>query len=259
VADLRLCFVVVLAVALIAATVPPIGLSVSIKRTANELLAPVTVTIGLRNPGQVPVIVSFLTTDLYEIEVRDENTQLYSSLFGHKAIEIERRIPLPPGATSLGSLVWDATTNDRRSLAPGTYTLRVSILGSIVHPSSDSPIAFATPLAIASAKALKDGTAVTVAGVSQLIAGVPTLVGDDGDTIRLSRLARPRAQGRYVVRGYISKVSDAITLGVERAIPAFDNLDPEATPPAPRPAMSFPPITPSPRSSRFSPSPRSSR
>ncbi len=236
--------------ALLAATVPPLGLVVNLTRPSNDLLVPITIGIGLRNPGQTPIVASFLTTDIYEVEVRDENTQIYSSLFGHKPIEIERRIPVPVGNTSLGALVWDATTNDHRSVAPGTYTLRVSILGSIVHPTSDVAIAFATPLPLASAKALATGTAVTVTGTSLMVDGFPTLVGDDGDTIRTTRLARPRAQGRYVVRGYITKTNGTVVLAVDRALPAFDNLEPDAVPPTPRPPMSFPTITPSPRSSR---------
>jgi hypothetical protein len=223
------------------------------------LLAPVTISIALRNPGQVPVIASFLTTDVYEIQVRDAATQLYSSLFGHKAVEIERRLTLPPGTTPLTSFIWDGTTNDRRSLAPGTYILRVNILGSIVQPSSDTPIAFATPLSIASATALKDGSAVTLAGTSQFINNVPTLVGDDGSTIRMSRLVRPNAQGPYVVRGYITKVNGTTTLTIERTAPAFDNLDPEASAPPQRAPRSFPVMTPSPRNARSTPTPRSSR
>ena len=249
-ASLRRCLVVLAAVALAAATLPPLTLSVNVTRAANALLSPVTIGISLRNPSQTPIVATFLTTDLYEVQIRDANTQLFSSLFGHKPIEIERRIPLPAGTTSLGSLVWDATTNDHRSLDPGTYILRVNILGSLVHPSTDVPIVFATPLAVASAKAAKDGSEVTLAGISQFIAGVPTLVGGDGETIRLSRMPRPRAQGRYIVRGYITKTGGTTTLNVERALPAFDNLDPEASPPPPRPLMSFPPITPAPRTSR---------
>lgn len=249
-ASLRRCLVALAVVALAAATLPPLALSVNVTRTANALLSPVTIGISLRNASQTPIVATFLTTDLYEVQIRDANTQLFSSLFGHKPIEIERRVPLPAGTTSLGSLVWDATTNDHRSLDPGTYILRVNILGSLVHPSSDVPIVFATPLAVASARAAKDGSEVTLAGVTQFIGGVPTLVDGDGETIRLSRLARPRAQGRYIVRGYITKTGGTATLNVERALPAFDNLDPEASPPPPRPLMSFPPITPAPRTSR---------
>jgi hypothetical protein len=238
VADLRRALLVLGALALLAAAIPPVEVSVGVTRADDGLLSPVTITIGLRNPQRSTLTASFLTTDLYEVQVRDGDSELYSSLFGHKPIEIERRIPLPPGLTSLGSLVWDATTNDHRSLAPGTYTLRVSILGSLIHPSAEIPIAFATPLPVASAKALKPGTAVTLAGSSVLIGGVPTLIGDDGATLRLSRLARPRAQGRYIFRGYITKIDDSLELAVERAAPAFENLTPEAARPSPQPLMS---------------------
>jgi hypothetical protein len=238
------------ALALIAATLPPLALSVNVTRTSSALLSPVTIGISLRNASQTSIIATFLTTDLYEVQIRDANTQLFSSLFGHKSIDIERRIPLPAGTTSLGSLVWDATTNDHRSLDPGTYIVRVNILGSLVHPSADLPIVFATPMAVASANAAKEGAEITVAGVSQFSGNVPILVGDDGETIRTSRLARPRAQGRYIVRGYITKTGGTTTLNIERALPAFDNLDPEASPPPPRPLMSFPPIPPTPRTSR---------
>jgi hypothetical protein len=256
-------FTLICALAVVAAVNPPeIGLSVNIARDASDLLAPVTISITLRNPTQIPVTASFLTTDLYQVEIRDEQTELWSSLFGHSAVDIERRVPLRPGVTPLGALVWDGTTNDHRSLAPGTYIVRVSILGTLVHPSADVAIRFATPMPIASAKTLAAGSAVTVAGITQRVDGVPILT-DDEDSIHLSRVTTLRAQGHYIVRGYIVKSGDAITLSVERAAPAFDNLDPESTPPPPRPAMTFPPIprgsgAPLPRSSG-APIPRSSR
>lgn len=252
---MRRLFACTFVVALLAATtIPAVDLSVKIDRPSDDLLVPITIVIALRNPGQTPILASFLTTDLYQIEVRDGQTSLWNSLFGHKPIDIERRIPLAPGATPLGSFIWDGTTNDHHSLAPGSYVVRVSILGSIVHPTLDVPIAFATPTPVRDAKKLKDGTAVTLEGTVQMIDGVPMLA-DDADTIRVSRLAGAHAQGRYVVRGYITKVNGVATVGVERALPAFDNAQPQAPPPStpPRPLLK---LTPNPQTSDTPRSPR---
>jgi hypothetical protein len=251
----RRLFPCLFVVALLAATtIPTVDVSVKVNRPSDDLLVPMTIAIALRNPGQTTILASFLTTDLYQIEVRDARTSIWNSLFGHKPIDIERRIPLPPGTTSLGSFIWDGTTDDHRSPAPGSYVIRVSILGSIVHPSLDVPITFATPTPVTEAKKLKDGTAVTLEGTVQLVDGVPTLA-DDADTIRVSRLAGAHAQGRYVVRGYITNVNGIATVGVERALPAFDNTEPEAPPPAtpPRPLLK---LTPNPQTSA---TPRSAR
>jgi hypothetical protein len=256
---LRLAASILGGLALLAAVQPDVLLSAKVTRESSDLLVPVTVTIALRNPSQTSVIATFLTTDLYEVEIRDEHTQLWSSLFGHKPIDIERRIPIPPGITPLGALIWDGTTNDHRSLGPGTYTVRVSILGSLVHPQVDVPIRFETPTPIASALTLAPGTAVTVAGEVARIEGGAPLISGDGDSLRLSRLPEVRAQGDYVVRGHIMKVNGAIMLVVERAVPAFDNLDPEAAPPSPRPAMTLMPVPRSAGSAQPKLAPKNSR
>lgn len=245
--SLRLAAIALGALALLAATAPDVGIVAKVARESNDLLVPVTVSIAVRNPAPDTVTVSFLTTDIYEVTVRDEHTELYSSLFGHKPVIIERRLPFMPGTTPLVSFIWDGTTNDRRSLAPGSYTLHVGLVGSIIHPAADIPIAFATPLSFAQAQAKPPGTAVTVAGVMQIVDGLPTLVADDGTTLHVSRIV-PHSQGRYIIRGYITKTGDTISVNVARAIPAFDNLDAVATPPPPRPLMTFPRMTPSPGS-----------
>lgn len=236
-----------LVVALLGATAT-VGLTVNVVRPSNDLLVPLTITVALRNPLREPLVVSFLTTDLYSIEVRDEHTQLWSSLFGHSPIDIERRIPFASGSTTLGSFVWDTVTNDGRSLAPGTYTLRVGILGSIVHPTFDEPIVFATPTPVGTVKTLAAGTAVTVSGTPVLANGTVGIT-DGSETIRLTRGVGPRPQGTYVVRGIVRRGATGVTLDVVRAMPAFDNLDAVASPPPGAPVR----LTPLPR---LSPLPR---
>lgn len=239
-----------LAVVLLGAN-DPIGVSVTLQREANDLLAPVTVLIVLRNTLPSSVLATFLTTDTYQIEVLGDREKLWDSLYNQKATDIERRIPLHSGSTPLVSYIWDATTNDHRSLAPGKYTLRVNILGSIVHPTADVPLVFSTPTPIQAALALKAGSAVTVQGEEQLLNGTLTLA-DEGGSIRMNRGLGPHPQGQFVVRGFIQKDVSGLSLQVSRFAPAFDNPQGQMpTTPTPLPVKPTPskplPVIPSPR------------
>ena len=215
--------------ALAAATAAPtpardaISAEIDIKRDANDLLAPFTVAIALRNSTAHLVSLDFPTADIYRIEVRHDDEMIWSTATGHKPLLIARRVDVAPGLTRLASQIVDGTTDDRRAYAPGRYVVRVAMLGSRLNTSIERTITFAAPISIADARGMSGGRVVTIAGVPRSDAGVAELADATG-TIRLSRALGLHPTGTYVVRGYLDALGNDAQFAVGRFAPAFDNL-----------------------------------
>ena len=169
--------------ALAAATAPgspapngtPISAEIQIRRDAVELLAPFSVTIALRNPTASIVALDFPTADIYRIDVRRDDQTVWSTATGHKPLQVARRVEVVPGLTRLASQIIDGTTDDRRAYAPGSYVVRVAMLGSKLDASLAQTIAFPPPSSIADARRTTGRTVVTIAGVPHNDAGVSEL------------------------------------------------------------------------------------
>lgn len=226
---------------LLLAASEPVTVSVSVQRASDDLLEPVTISIALRNNSPQSILATFLTTDVYQMEVRNDREKVWDSLYNTRPLTIERRIPLHTGTTPLVSYIWDGTTNDHRSVAPGTYTLRVSILGSILHPTAEVPLVFATPTPIRAAFALKPGSGVTVEGEARRLSTGLALT-DESGTIALNRGLGPNPQGLFIVRGFVQKDLTGTSLQVSHFAPAFENTQVQSPPTPPGPL-----IAPTPR------------
>jgi hypothetical protein len=224
-------FIAAAAAALAGAHPPGVTAEITLKRDSDALLAPFTVAIALRNTTRTLVGLDFPTSDLYRIDVERDAAVVWSSAAGHKPLQIARRVDVPPGLFRLISEIVDGTTLDHRAYAPGTYTVRVAMLGTTLATATDTTIAFAPPVTIAEALAAKTGVVVTTAGVPSVEAGVPVLRDATG-TLRLARVLGPHPTGTYVVRGYLDAQGDLMQFAVGRFAPAFDNLH-EARPPLP--------------------------
>lgn len=196
---------------------------IEIKRDANELLAPFTVTIAVRNLTEHPVALDFPTADIYRIDVRNDDQTVWSTATRHKPLLIARRVDIVPGLTRLASQIIDGTTDDRRAYAPGRYVVHVALLGTTLTTAIDKSIAFNSPISIADARHTAGGTVVTIAGVPRIEVGVFELRDATG-SLRLSRPLGLRPTGNYVVRGYLDAVGDDIQFAVGRFAPAFDNV-----------------------------------
>jgi hypothetical protein len=214
--------------ALAAATTAPTGnaaitADIEIKRDTNELLAPFSVAIAVRNPTGRIVALDFPTADMYRIDVLRADQTVWSTATGHKPLLIARRVDVAPGLTRLASQIVDGTTDDRRAYAPGQYVVHVALLGTTLTTSIDKTVAFDAPISIADARKTAGGRVVTIAGVPRVEVGIYELHDATG-SLRLSRPVGLRPTGTYVVRGYLDAVGDDVQFAVGRFAPAFDNL-----------------------------------
>jgi hypothetical protein len=200
----------------------PIVAEVSLQRDATDLLAPFVVAIALNNTTGKIVRLEFPTADLFRIDVIRDDLPIWSSLFGHKPIPINRQLDVPPGRTKLASMTIDGTTDDRRAYAPGRYTVRVAMLGTSFGMVVAQQIDFAAPVPVADALRAKPGTVVTLAG-DQIAFGGGVSLRDASGSVKLSRSLGLRPTGTYVVRGFLDASGDDRIFDVGRFAPAFDN------------------------------------
>lgn len=197
---------------------------VTLDRQGTALLAPFTVAIVLHNAtGHVAHLI-FPTADLFRIDIYRGDAPVWSSLTGHKPISITRQIDVAPGQLRLAQVIVDSTTDDRRALAPGNYTVRVAMLGTNFGLVVDKPVSFDAPTTIAQALQAKPGSVVTIAGEPYVDGGIPRLRDATG-TIRLSR-ALPRGNAPLVVRGFVDAQGDERVFDVGRSAPAFETATP---------------------------------
>jgi hypothetical protein len=196
---------------------------VSLEREGSALLAPFTVAIALHNATGHMMRLRFPTADLFRVDVLRDDAPVWSSVTGHKPIPITRQLDVPPGLLRLAQVIVDSTTDDRRALAPGRYTVRVAMLGTNFGVVVYKPIAFDQPDTIAKALATKPGTVITIAGEPYVDGGTPRLRDATG-TLRLSRALGLRTNGTFVVRGFMDAQGDERVFDVGRSAPAFETL-----------------------------------
>ncbi len=195
---------------------------VTLDREGTALLAPFTVAIALHNATGHMVRLRFPTADLFRVDVLHDDAPVWSSVTGHKPIPITRQLDVPPGLLRLAQVIVDSTTDDRRALAPGTYTVRVAMLGTNFGVVVDKTIAFDPPETIAQALQTKPGAVITIAGDPYVDGGTPRLRDATG-TIRLSRALGIRSAGTVIVRGFLDAQGDERVFDVGRSAAAFEN------------------------------------
>lgn len=200
-----------------------IAAEIAITRESDALLAPFTVALALRNRSQATVGIDFPTTDLYRIDVRRDDTTLWSSAAGYQPRTIARRIDVPPGVMRLVSHVVDGTTDDRRAFAPGRYVVRVTMLGARLRTVIERTLEFRSPTPIAEAKLAKPDEVQTIGGVPSVVNGLPYL-SDASGTLRLAHALGLAPTGSYIVRGAIESLGgDDREFAIQRFAPAFEN------------------------------------
>ncbi len=201
--------------------------AITMTRDGRALLAPLTVTIALHNATGRIVRLRFPTADLFRVDLLRDEAPVWSSVTGHKPIPITRQLDVAPGLLRVGEVLVDGTTDDRRALAPGAYTLRVEMLGTNFGSLIDTPLAYDQPAPIAAVLSEKPSVVRTISG-EPYVDGLSAHLRDDSGSIRLSRSLGIRG-GTYVVRGFVDATGDERVFDVGRSAPAFENL-PLATP-----------------------------
>ena len=201
-----------------------------------DVLSPVTVRVGIRNRSTKVIDVAFANAETFVLEIREKDRVLWSSAFEHKPIEIGRTISVAPGVFQLANYVLEGTTNGRRALAAGTYTVRVEMLGKTFAPIIDKVLVYAPPLPIDRALKAKNGTIATIVGTPTVVKGITTL-SDGTGAIRLSLALGIGAVGIYAVRGYVDINELGRQFSVARFMPLRDpDEKPDPTPsPSPHP------------------------
>jgi len=210
-------FVLALAAATAARPRAPIRAEIAITRQTNDLLVPVTVSIVLRNTTHASQPLDFPTADLYRVDVLRDGVVVWTSSPPHTPLAVSRRIQLRPGTTPLVYVDIDSLTADRHAFAPGSYTVRVSMLGTTLNSVFDRTIAFAPP--ISAKQAAASNGPITTAGTTLVDGGIPRLIDDTG-SIRLSRPLGIHPTGEYLVRGTLDRTTANPVLAVYRFAPA---------------------------------------
>jgi hypothetical protein len=204
-----------------------ISAEIGIKPAAPDLLVSFTVSIALRNTAHAMLPVDFPTTDLYRIDLVRDGALVWTSEHA-KPLAIPRRIEVPPGRLPLVFYDVDSLGADRHAFAPGTYLVRVTMLGSTLTSSYEQTLTFPPPLTVAQALASKG--LVTVAGTPGIAGAAPVLT-DASGTLRLSRALGLHPDGVFLVRGTLDRTAATPVFTVMRFAPA-------ALPPVPSPAPS---------------------
>ena len=129
---LRLSFLSILAVSLISlscdsATSPRLGLNIVASVSQH-----ITFRIGVENTGQKTETLNFVSSQFFDIEVKDGGGHLvwqysYNGVF----LDMLWGFELAPGESSqVREYVWNLTGNDQEPLHPGSYKARIYITNS---------------------------------------------------------------------------------------------------------------------------------
>jgi len=199
---------------------------IGIKPTAPDLLASFTVAIALRNTAHAMLPVDFPTTELYRIDVLRDGVVVWTSARG-KPLPIARRIEVAPGRMPLVFYDVDSLTADRHAFAPGSYRVRVTMLGATLTNTYEQTVTFPPPLTVA--QALVSKGSVTVAGMPGVEGGTPVLTDATG-TMRISHALGLHPAGMFLVRGTLDRSAAVPVFAVTRFAPAALPIVPSPQP-----------------------------
>ena len=209
----------------------PLTLKVDVKRTSLDLLDPVSVGIAVNNSSKALITAHFPNSDTYDLRLTNsKGVEMWDFIATHKAVPVKRTLGFTPGRTVLAVQLFDSQLPDRRSLAAGTYQLRVSLLDDKYAPAVTLPLHFAEPTPIAALRKLPLNSAVTVAGTLKPD-GTLMDISDETGSIKLTkRIGGGFTSGQFIVRGYINKENNELVFTVDHFARSVDNPEPAATP-----------------------------
>lgn len=185
----------------------PLTLSLRVDRTSFDVLDTVAIRIVTDNRSTHSRIMHFPSVTEYAITVTQNDYTLWTSL--PKTLPATTLPPhtraLQPGASVLGTYIWDGLARDGASLRAGTYTINVRLLADGAATTASTRITFVPPLPVATITHLPIGDAVTVGG--HLDGTHQTLIDTTG-SVQLSQRLRAETTASIVVRGYVTARAD---------------------------------------------------
>jgi hypothetical protein len=176
-------------------------LSLQLQQSSFDLLDGVSIEVAAHNSAAAPVAVKFARPEEYEIQVlhgdqvvwTNETVSPQSTTFPVHARQFV------PGPSVLVVYIWNGVASDGSSPGPGTYTVRVRLLGMGVTPEATAKLRFMDPVPVTALDKLKQGNTVTIAGTLDPTKGILT---DSTGTIPLGRRLLTAPDGPVAVRGY---------------------------------------------------------
>ncbi len=185
-----------------------ITLSLQLQRTSFDLLDGLNIEVAVHNTAKTPATVRFPAPTEYEIDVVRGDDVIWSSMLPappHRETMPSHVKDFVPGPTVLAIYIWNETTKDNRSLAPGQYTIRARLLGETIAPQASLRVRFTDPTPVHGLSALHAGDEVTIAG--QLDSAKQQLTDSTG-SIRLSKKLLGAPDATIAVRGYTTTLPD---------------------------------------------------
>jgi len=133
---LRLSFLSILAVSLISlscdsATSPRLGLNI-VATVIQQTAGSITFRIGVENTGTKTEILTFFSSQFFDIEVKDRGGHLlWQYSYGLYFAALVWNLELAPGESSqVREYVWNLTGNDQKPLPSGSYKATIYITNS---------------------------------------------------------------------------------------------------------------------------------
>ena len=177
-------------------------LSLQLRQTSFDLLDGVSIEVATHNSATAPVVVKFAQPPEYEIDVLRGSDVIWKNA---TEVPVEATFPVHtrqfvPGPSVLVVYIWNGTESDGSAPGPGTYTVRVRLLGQGVTPEASTKVRFIDPIPVTALDKLKQGDTVTIAGTLDATKGILT---DATGTIPLGRRILTAPAGTVAVRGYL--------------------------------------------------------
>jgi hypothetical protein len=177
-------------------------LSLQLQQSSFDLLDGVSIEVAAHNSANAPAVVRFQGPAEYQIQVLAGNDVIWTNATvtpESTTFPVHKR-QFVSGPSILVVYIWNGTKTDGSSPAPGTYTVRVRLLGLGATPEATAKLHFAEPVPVSALDKIKQGDTVTIAGTLDPTNGILT---DDTGTIPLARRLLNAPGGPVAVRGYL--------------------------------------------------------
>jgi len=176
-------------------------LSLQLQQSSFDLLDGVSIEVAAHNSANTPAVVKFARPEEYQIQVLRGDAVIWTNAAvspESTTFPVHKR-QFIPGPSVLVVYIWNGTQDDGSAPEPGTYTVRVRLLGEGVTPQATAKVHFADPVPVSALDKLKVGDTVTIAGTLDATKGI---LSDPTGTIDLGRRLLTAPDGPVAVRGY---------------------------------------------------------
>lgn len=105
-------------------------------KSSYELEESVTITYGILNRGNTPLVYTFSTSKQYDAWVMRGSTEIWRLSKGKYYAQIITNLTLQPGQSRNFEVKWDQRDNSGKQVGPGTYALYAQLTPTKNQPSA---------------------------------------------------------------------------------------------------------------------------